>query len=468
MKTQRDLTQGPIGRTLLLFALPTLGSNILQSLNASINMVWIGHFLGENALAATANAGLIIFLSLSSVFGFGMAASILIGQNFGRRDIDGARRAMGAASGIFLALCLVSAAAGYYFSDPLLHLMGTPAAALPLAGAYLRIVFLALPGVFFMTLLMMGLRGAGDSMTPLWFMILSALLDAVLNPLLIAGVGPFPTMGIEGSAIAMLIANYSAAAGLLAFIYWRDLPIRLRGAEWRYLLPDLLLLKTILGKGIMMGLQMLVMGISGLVMIGLVNREGVDSVAAYGVMSQVWQYVQMPSVAVSAAVSAMAAQNIGANKWDRVGAITRQGVIANVLMSIAAVLLITLFERPVLGLFLDTSGPAYPIASHIHLVAGWGYALVGVMMTLFGVVRANGAVLGPLLAMIVGLIPIRLGFAYLAHDWLGSDALWLSFPISIAITTLIAMLYYRFADWRGKHMVDPAEVEESIEHELLV
>src|SRR4051812_21584935 len=92
---QRDLTTGPIAPTLLAFALPTLGSSILQSLNGSINAVWVGRFLGEDALAATSNANIVMFLLMAFVFGFGMASTILIGQAFGRRDIDGARRGLG-------------------------------------------------------------------------------------------------------------------------------------------------------------------------------------------------------------------------------------------------------------------------------------------------------------------------------------------------------------------------------------
>jgi len=100
---QRDLTTGPIGRTLLLFALPTLGSSILQSLNGSINAIWIGQFLGERALAATTNANIIMFLLIAAVFGFGMAATILIGQAMGRRDVETVRRTLGTALGLSVA-----------------------------------------------------------------------------------------------------------------------------------------------------------------------------------------------------------------------------------------------------------------------------------------------------------------------------------------------------------------------------
>src|SRR5436305_8689618 len=140
---QRDLTIGPIGKTLLGFALPTLFSSIIQSLNGSINAIWVGRFLGENALASTSNANLVMFLLMAFVFGFGMAATILIGQAFGRRDVDGARRVLGTALGAFLLIAAAIAVAGWVFSPALLKLLATPAGAAPLALAYLRVIFIA-------------------------------------------------------------------------------------------------------------------------------------------------------------------------------------------------------------------------------------------------------------------------------------------------------------------------------------
>src|SRR3954454_14564035 len=131
----RDLTSGPIAATLLAFALPTLGSSVLQSLNGSVNAVWVGRFLGEDALAATTNGNLVMFLLMAFVFGFGMAATILIGQSSGRRDIEGARRVMGTAIGTFVALVTLISIAGWIFAPQLLHLLATPGNAFGLALA---------------------------------------------------------------------------------------------------------------------------------------------------------------------------------------------------------------------------------------------------------------------------------------------------------------------------------------------
>ena len=463
---QRDLTTGPIGPTLLAFAVPTLASSILQSLNGSINAVWVGRFLGEGALAATSNANMVMFLLMSFVFGFAMAATVMIGQAFGRRDLDGARRVVGTAIGGFLPLAAMVAIIGWIGAPALLRLLAMPADAMPLALAYLRMIFVAMPAILMIVVLMMGLRGSGDALTPLWFMIVAVVLDAGLNPVFILGLGPAPALGIAGSALATVIANYVALIALLAFIYARDLPLRLRGRELAYLLPDPALLRAIVAKGLPMGLQMIVISSSALATIGLVNREGVETTAAFGVAMQLWNYLQMPAMALGAAVSAMAAQNIGAGRWDRVGSITRSGIFYVLLITGLLVVVLAIADRPALALFVGGDSPALPIARHIQLIATWSFLLSGVSMVIFGAVRASGAVLGPLLIMIVGLYPVRLGFAIGAYPWLGAYALWLSFPVGSFANMALAIAYSSHGGWRALRIGPPPDEQECIEEEL--
>jgi len=463
-----DLTQGPIARTLLAFALPTLASSILQSLNGTINAIWVGRFLGEGALAATSNANMVMFLLTAFVFGFGMASTILVGQAWGRKDIDQARRVFGTAGGSFLLVTIAIAIAGYYLAPAILKLLGTPGDAAPLALAYLRVIFLAMPALLLLTLAMMALRGAGDSMTPLWFMIVAVVLDSALNPVFILGLGPAPRLGIAGSATATLIANYAAFFGLIGYIYLKDLPLRLRGDELRYLWCDLALLKTIVVKGFPMGLQMVIISLSALALVGLVNREGVATTAAFGVAMQLWTYVQMPAMALGAAVSAMAAQNIGAGLWDRVGRITRVGIGQTLIITAAMIAALTLADRSVLALFMGGDSPALPIAQHIHAVATWNFLLFGVMMVLFGTVRANGAVWIPMIVLAVGLVPVRFGYIFATYGWLGADAIWTSFPVTSAINLALAVGFYLHGGWKKARMTvgeRPSE-DECIEEAL--
>jgi Na+-driven multidrug efflux pump len=193
---------------------------------------------------------------------------------------------------------------------------------------------------------------------------------------------------------------------------------------------------------------MLVISGAGLAMVGLVNRNGVDTTAAYGITQQLWTYIQMPAMAIGAAVSAMAAQNIGAGRWDRVGAITRSGILYNLAITGAIIAVALLFDRPLLALFVADGSHVLRIAQHINTVSTWGFVLFGATMVLFGTVRANGAVWGPLAILFIAMFPVRLGVALLLRASLGADALWWSFPLGSATTVLLAILYYLRGGWR--------------------
>ena len=162
----------------------------------------------------------------------------------------------------------------------------------------------------------------------------------------------------------------------------------------------------------------------------------------------------MPAMAVGAAVSAMAAQNIGAGRWDRVGRITRSGIVSTIAVTGVMVVLLAIADRPALALFLGGDSPALPIARHIQLLATWSFLLFGIAMVLFATVRANGAVVAPLVILAIGLIPVRLGFAFLAQPWLGADALWISYPVSTLVNLGLAIAYYRRGTWKQARMVE--------------
>ena len=443
-----DLTQGPILRTLLLFSVPTLISNLLQTLNGSINAMWVGRLIGESALAATANANVITFLLFSAVFGFGMATTVKVGQHFGARNVDAARRTFGAGTGFCTLVSLAVAIAGWFASPQLLRLMATPGGSMAEADAYLRVIFLSLPFGTATMMLSMGLRGAGDARTPLYAMILTVVIDVAFNPLLIRGAGPIPAMGIAGSALSTALANVAGVLLLVVVLYRKDLPLRLRGAELGYLRPTWDELGYIISKGLPMGAQMLLIAGAQLVLIGLVNREGLDTTAAFGASMQLWNYLQMPAFAIGSAVSAMVAQAIGAENHHRAGAVTLFGVTTNLVMTGVLGLLIVTFDRPLLAIFLGTGSPAVEIARHIQLICTWSFMLSGVMMVMTGTMRAYGAVILPLLILFVSFYPARLGFYFGTYHWLGAEALWWSYPASSVVALVLTVLAYTRGSWR--------------------
>lgn len=443
-----DLTSGPILPTLLAFTVPTLIANVLQTLNGSINAVWVGRLIGESALAATANANVILFLAMAAVFGLGMATTVRVGQHFGARNLAAARRTFGAGVGFCTGLAMVTGTAGWLFTRPLLHLMATPAGSLEEADAYLRMVFLTLPFGALSMMLTLGLRGVGDSRTPLYAMILTVVLDAVFNPLLIAGYGPFPRLGIAGSALSTAFANFAGVVLMLDAIYRRDLPLRLKGAELRSLVPTLTEMRYIVFKGLPMGTQMLLFSSAQLILLGLVNREGLATTAAYSASIQLWSYLQMPPYAIASAVSAMVAQAIGAGKVERIREVTRMGVYVNLALTLSLAAILIIADRPLLALFLGSGSEAIPIGEHMQRICTWSFAISGLTMVLYGTMRAAGAVIIPLVITFVALYPARLGFYYVAYPLMGSDALWWSYPFSSAFSVALIWLAYTRGRWR--------------------
>ena len=421
--------------------MPILAGNVLQSLNGSVNAVWVGRYLGEQALTATANANNILFFLIGAVFGVGMAATILVGQAMGRHDIAGAKRVIGTSATFFIGVSLVIAAIGLPLARHVLAWMSTPAAAMPFAVAYLRIIFMAVPFLYCFAFLSAILRGAGDTRTPFIFLLLVVVLDIVGNPLLIFGIGPLPRMGIAGAATATLVANVVSLAAMLAWLRHKRHPLWINRHERGLYRPDPAILRALVVKGVPMGLQMILISLAMIAMISMVNAHGIDNTAAYGAALQLWTYIQMPAMAIGAACSSMAAQNVGAQRWDRVGAVTRNGIGFNFLLTGALIVPIIVFDHSTLSLFLPAGSPSLEIARHLNHIAVWSFLFFGVTFVVSGVVRATGAVIPPLLILGAALWLVRIPFASWLQPRLGIDAIWWSFPVS-SICAMAASLAY--------------------------
>ena len=309
-------------------------------------------------------------------------------------------------------------------------------------------IFITIPFGGINMMVSMAMRGAGDSKTPMYAMILTVVIDAIFNPLLIMGIGPFPQLGIAGSALATACANIAGMVYQIWRIYGQDLPMRLRGAELGYVLPRKSELRYIVTKGLPMGAQMLLVSSAGLIMVGLVNREGLNAAAAYGASLQLWNYLQMPAFAISTAVSAMVAQSLGAGDHSRVGKVTLVGMGTNLALSVLLAALIVGFDRPLLTLFLGSGSPALPVAEHIQLICTTSFVIVSITMILTGTMRAYGAVVAPLVIMFLGLYPGRLGFYFVSRPMLDSEAVWWAYPVGSVLTVALTLGYYRFGKWR--------------------
>jgi putative MATE family efflux protein len=333
--------------------------------------------------------------------------------------------------------------------------MKTPPQSLPLAIAYMRVIFCALPPLYMYAFVMAVLRAAGDSKTPFYFMLLSVGLDISLNPVFIFGLGPAPRLGIAGSAFATFIAQTVSLTAMVRHLYRRRHLLCLRGEELEFLRVDWRLAAALMRKGLPMGGQILVISLSGLLMISLVNRFGVDTSAAFGAALQIWNYIQMPAFAVGQAVSAMAAQNVGAGKWDRVNRIAAIGVGFAIVITGSVVIALELLGPRAFSPFLPTGSPGLTIGAHLNHIATPSYLFYAIALVLFATVRATGAVMLPLAIMTLALLLVRFPLADALLSRYHADAIWWSFSISSALAALLALIYYRFGNWRAARMTAP-------------
>jgi putative MATE family efflux protein len=363
-----------------------------------------------------------------------------------------AKRVVGTSATFFGGISVAMAITGLVICEPLLIAMKTPADSLPLAIAYMRVIFLALPCLYMYAFVMAVLRGAGDSKTPFYFMLLSVVIDIGLNPVFIFGLGPIPRLGIAGSALATFVSQAVSLTAMILHLYRRRHLLVLHRDELRMLRLNWTVVGTLVKKGIPMSAQMLVLSLSGVLMVSIVNHFGVDTAAAFGASLQLWNYIQMPAFAVGMAVSAMAAQNVGARKWDRVASIARVGVVYALLLTGSVITVLEILNTRAYALFLPVGSAAMEAAVHINRIATPSFVFFGITLVLFGVVRATGAVMAPLITLTISLLAVRVPLAEAFIDRWGANSVWWSFPLSSAFAATLAVLYYKYGGWRSAHM----------------
>jgi putative MATE family efflux protein len=450
-----SLTEGPIAKTLFVFSLPILLGNVLQTLNGSINSIWVGRLLGETALAATSNANFLMFFLISAIFGISMASVILLGQNLGAQRIQEAKKVVGTSASFFFILSVITGALGILFSPLILELLNTPEEAMDMAVIYTRIMFAGTPLMFGFNLIMAVMRGAGDSTTPFWFLLLATVLDIGLNPLLIRGYGPLPEMGIAGSATAALIANFISLILLMVRLYSKRYFLRITWKELHLLRMDWRIIRLTVQKGVPMGLNMIIVSLANLLLIHIVNGFGTEATAAFGIANQISSYVQMPALAIGGAATSMAAQNIGAGRWDRVNRITGVGIGFNVMLTGALVLILLVLNREAVSLFVEDAG-AIEIGMHINNVTLWSFIIFGIFNVMAGVVRSAGAVMAPLVFAFISLMLVRTPLAAWLGEAYGLDAVWWCFPVSFTMAALLNTFYYKYGGWRKARLLEQA------------
>jgi len=444
----RDLTTGVVGLTLLSFALPLLTTNFLHSLAGTWAAVWVSHVLGQDALTAVVNANVFMFMMMGAVMGVGTAAGIAIGRAHGAEDLLAVKRVAGASIAFVVLISSAIAALGFFGTPFILDLMQMPQEARKEADPFLRITCLSMPTVFSFIFTMMMMRGLGDARTPFRFTLLWIGLGLFLGPVLLTGAFGFPRLGVAGMALAGVVSSATSLAAIWIYAYTRRLPLALRGRELVHLRPDPALLIMLLRQGSPMALETFIVQGAYFVLLSMVNGYGSATAAAYAGAAQLWGYVQMPAIALAASMSAMAAVNIGAEKWRRVEEIALKGCLLSILMTSIATALIYLLGDWPLRLFLPQGGAALDVAKDVNAIALWGWVVLAVTSGLSAIVRANGAMLAPTVIFLVTMWIFRVPFAFFLQPLLAAKAIWWSFPVGSISSAGLAFAYYRWGRWR--------------------
>ncbi|MBN9434862.1 MAG: MATE family efflux transporter [Bosea sp.] len=442
------LPEGPLWRTFLLFLIPMIASNVLQALSGTINNVYLGQMIGVDALAAVSAFFPILFLFISFIIGLGSGASVLIGQAFGAQKFDEVKRVAGTTLAVAILFGLLVAAFGGLFTGRILALVGTPADILPSATGYARIMLIAMPGLFVFLLFTAMMRGVGDTVTPLYALALSTAVGLAVTPMLIRGSFGLPKLGVESGAVASILSFLLALVWLAWFLRRRRHPLAPDAVLLRGLVIDRAILVAVLKIGLPSGVQLILVSLSEVAVLALVNSFGSQATAAYGTVNQVVSYVQFPAISIAITASILGAQAIGAGRADRLGQITRTGLVLTLVISGTLVLLAYLFSRRIIGFFI-TDPAVIELAQRLLHITLWSYIVFGLAAVVAGVMRASGTVLVPTTIAIIAIVGVEVPVAYALAPRLGIDGVWIAYPVAFAAMLAMQSAYYWFV-WRKK------------------
>ncbi|BCC52299.1 MULTISPECIES: MATE family efflux transporter [Bacillus cereus group] len=442
----------PIWKSMSMFLVPLLLSNVLQSVGQLFGMVVVGRWLGVNDLAAISAFFPLFFLLVSFVIGIGSGSSILIGQAFGAKNEDRLKAIVGTTLTFTFIIGVVLAIVGSIFAMDIMRLMGTPENIIEISVHYARILFISMPVLFLYFAYTTFMRGTGDSKTPFYFLIVSTALNMILLPILIFGWLGAPKLDVYGAAYASVISTVITFIVMLVYLKKKNHPLQLDSTVRKYLRMDWDLLKLLLRLGIPASINMILVSLSEIAVIAFVNRYGSDATAAYGVVNQVASYVQMPAVSLGITVSIFAAQSIGANQFDRLQKVVKAGIIMNYVIGGVLISLIYLFSRDILSLFL-TSQTTIEIAHSLVMITLWSYLIFGHAQIISATMRASGTVLWPTVIGVVSIwlveVPVAYYFSY--HTSLGIEGIWIGYPAAFIVSLILQYAYYKLS-WQKKRI----------------
>ena len=459
----QDMTQGSPMANLVKFSVPLLIGNMAQQLYSTVDSIVVGNYVGDKALAAIGASMPIINLLLVLFMGISVGASIMVSQYFGAKEKEKLSATMGTTITATFVTSLVIMVVGPLITHPIMTALETPDDIYEASCIYMIIIFLGFMGSGFYNIISGVLRGLGDSIMPLVFLLVACGLNIVLDILFVAGF----KMGVDGAAWATIISQ--AVSGVLCVIRllrMKDILV----ITPKMLIPQKHLLYQLIRLGLPSGITQAIFSLAMLVIQSLTNSFGTAVIAANTVVMRVDGFAMMPNFTFGTAMTTDAGQNIGAKRLDRVEQGTKKGLKLGLSVSVVLVALILIFGRYLMGMFTKTV-EVIDLGQQMMFTLAVGYIAMAVTQILSGVMRGAGDTMTPmwisLITTVVVRVPVAYGLEFFtrpAGEAMGSGAptpLYLSLLISWVVGALLTSFAYARGSWKKKIIVSvPAGTPE--------
>lgn len=434
------MTSGSITKHLIIFSIPLLLGNLFQQLYNAIDSAIVGHFIGDNALAAVGSSAPVTNLLVSFFMGIGIGASVIIAKYFGARDKDKLSRSLHTAITFIIIVGIMMSIIGYFACPFILSLINTPIEVMNEATTYLKIIFIGNIFTMFYNMASGILRAVGDSKHPLYYLIIATIVNIILDFIFIA----YFQLGIAGAAYATIIAQaISALLTLLQLITTKQ--------EYQLSLNKLSLdkqmLKEIINVGIPSGIQNGIVSFSNLVVQGNINSFGSIAMAGCSAYSKIDGFAILPVLSYSNALTTFTSQNMGANKIDRVKKGVRSGLILSITTTLAISLGLILYSDKLLTLFTNDPEVIKYGLYQMQILAPC-YFLLAISHAFNGIIRGSGKTKVPMIVMIVCWCLMRMAWISISVPiFQDIRFVFMGWPITWLASTIIFIIYYKKGNW---------------------
>ncbi|NLX62524.1 MAG: MATE family efflux transporter [Tissierellia bacterium] len=450
----KDLTKGKPWKRIIEFAIPMLIGNVAQQFYNTADSIIVGRYVGDNALAAVGSAGPILHLLLVLFVGIAVGAGIMVSQYFGAKDREKLSHTIGICITLTAIASIIIMVIGPIVTRPMLQLLNTPASIINWSKDYLIIFFLGIAGFSYYNIFAGILRGLGDSLSALVFLLISTALNVVLDIIFVTRFN----MGVPGVALATVIAQgISAVLSFIKLMKMKenfDLNLKMLKLNKEYALQ-------LIKLGLPSGLTQAIFSLAMVVVQSLTNTFGEMVIAANVIIMRVDGFAMMPNFSFGSAMTTYAGQNIGAGRIDRVEEGTKQGTMIAASISAVITLILLTFGKYLMAIFTDTK-ELVDLSMHMMRILAVGYIAMAVTQCLSGVMRGAGDTVTPMwisLITTVGLrVPVAYGIAYLtrspAYPTGRPESVFISLLTAWTLGAVITTFFFRRGKWRKKAIID--------------